>query len=37
MALPSRQIVQLSNINGLLPLVEPVEKSLIKIVDQSIA
>lgn len=37
LALPSRQIVQLSNINGLLPLVEPVEKSLIKIVDQSIA
>lgn len=37
LALPFRQIPQLSNINRLLPLVEPVEKSLIKIVDQSIA
>ncbi|QKQ24655.1 DUF302 domain-containing protein [Candidatus Ruthia endofausta] len=37
LALPFRQIAQLSNINRLLPLVEPVEKSLIKIVDQSIA
>ncbi|MBW5290493.1 MAG: hypothetical protein Rsou_1638 [Candidatus Ruthia sp. Asou_11_S2] len=37
LALPSKQISQLSNANGLLSLVEPVEKSLIKIVNQSIA
>ncbi len=37
LSLPSKQISQLSNANGLLLLVEPVEKRLIKIVNQSIA
>ncbi len=37
LALPFRQIAQLLSANGLLPLVEPVEKNLIKIVNQSIA
>ncbi len=36
-ALPSKQIVQLSNVEGLSALIDPVEQSLIKIVDQSVA